>query len=811
MTKILAEIHRRSLWQVLGIYLAGSWVALQVAREVTESVGLPEWVPGAAIVLLVIGFPIVMATAFVQKGAVGSDAWGGAEASSRPEGGPARAGSTPVGEAAGAAGGVGDPAAASGAEASVAPLSAGSVAGGKSRSRRLFTWRNAIAGGLGAFALLGLATAAYMAMRTLGIGPAGTLVAKGVLDERERVLVADFSSASGDSSLDTAVTEAFRVDLSQSPAVVVVEPARVATVLGRMNRDPGERLALPLALEVAQREGIKAVVGGQVDAAGSGYVLTASLVMSANGETVASAREAAADPDEVIGAIDDLSYRLRERIGESLRSIHNTPSLERVTTPSLDALRYYSQSERAVLMQGEQERAFALLEEAVALDTAFAMAWRKLGVMLANRGEERSRSLEALERALAHADRLPDRERFLTQASYYQATGEREKAVTALETLLEIDPDDTFALHNLAVLNEQLRDPARAEELYLAAYANDSVALTLSNLAMARASQGKWKEAEETLARYRELHSHNPVGVARSANLASARFDYEVAAELYRQLAREHGDNLYWRGQASYGLAGLAAATGQVVRAVELLQEAGDVAESREVPAEAVRAACYAALLRLTVTGDSAGAIGVVEAALAETSLAQVDPLDRPYLELAAVYALAGEVGRARETLAEFEEAVPSMVQTGFSPMNHHFVRGELALAEGRHADAADAFRRADDGFCSSCALPRLALALERAGQVEEALITYEQYLEMPDPGRLGWVGQPIVWPYGDWLFLGPTYERLGQLYDERDEVEKAAEYYARFVELWAEADAALQPRVRAAQERLEEIVRERG
>jgi hypothetical protein len=30
MKKFLAEIHGRSLWQVLGIYLAGSWIALQV-------------------------------------------------------------------------------------------------------------------------------------------------------------------------------------------------------------------------------------------------------------------------------------------------------------------------------------------------------------------------------------------------------------------------------------------------------------------------------------------------------------------------------------------------------------------------------------------------------------------------------------------------------------------------------------------------------------------------------------------------------------------------------------------------------------
>jgi len=48
-------------------------------------------------------------------------------------------------------------------------------------------------------------------------------------------------------------------------------------------------------------------------------------------------------------------------------------------------------------------------------------------------------------------------------------------------------------------------------------------------------------------------------------------------------------------------------------------------------------------------------------------------------------------------------------------------------------------------------------------------------------------------------------------LYDEKGDTEKAALYYAQFVELWENADAELQPRVAAARERLSEIVQARG
>ena len=63
LKRLIHEIHRRSLWQVLGIYLLASWVVFQVVQTLTEGLGQPDWVPPFAFVLLLIGLPIVMATA----------------------------------------------------------------------------------------------------------------------------------------------------------------------------------------------------------------------------------------------------------------------------------------------------------------------------------------------------------------------------------------------------------------------------------------------------------------------------------------------------------------------------------------------------------------------------------------------------------------------------------------------------------------------------------------------------------------------------------------------------------------------------
>ena len=51
---------------------------------------------------------------------------------------------------------------------------------------------------------------------------------------------------------------------------------------------------------------------------------------------------------------------------------------------------------------------------------------------------------------------------------------------------------------------------------------------------------------------------------------------------------------------------------------------------------------------------------------------------------------------------------------------------------------------------------------------------------------------------------------RLGALYEEMGERDKAVEYYSRFVELWKDADPELQPVVADVGARIVQLVGER-
>jgi tetratricopeptide (TPR) repeat protein len=793
LKQLIHEVHRRSIWQVLGIYLGASWMALQVVEILTESVGLPDWVQPFAIVLLVIGFPIVLATAFVQEG-MGARADSPAQTEAAPgPGDELQARVTPEAEPdAGSSGTPGVPE--TQAEATAAALPE------RGTHHRLFTWRNALLGGVAAFAFLGVVTAGYMVMRTAGIGPAATLVAKGAIDERAVVILADFGST--DSLLARAATEAFRVDLSQSDVVRLAEPSFVAEALRRMERPASGILSAGLAREIAQREGVGAVIAGEINPAGTGFVLTGQVLDADEGTVLVSHRETAADSSQILPAIDDLSKKLRERIGESYASINADEPLQRATTANLEALRLYSQAVEAADARADVPRAVALLEEALALDTAFAMAWRKLGVVLMNRQQQLTRALEALEKAYEHRDRLTKRERYFATASWFQqGTREPERAIPAYENLLEMDPEDDWALNNLGVAYLQLRDLDRAVEHYRRAVEADSASssLPLSNLTGALTGQGRFEEAEETLEVHRRLYPDDAAVYRNAAVLASVRGDYDAAREGWEDLRARETGNLFWRALTSGGLATVAATQGRLREAERHWAEAEAANGQRGLMAEALDDALASVWYDLLVRGDEARAATRLSDALDRMPLTEMPALDRPYTQLAAMAAISGQPERAREILVEYEREVPEIIRS--KSTSYRRALGSIAAAEARFEEAVSEFRRSDFGPCAHCALPGLADVYDRAGDRDSAIAVRERYLAISSFGRNFW----------DDSVLGPALERLGQLYDEAGDREKAAEYYARFVELWRDADPELQPRVEAAQRRIDEIFAETG
>jgi eukaryotic-like serine/threonine-protein kinase len=648
----------------------------------------------------------------------------------------------------------------------------------------------------GAILLLGIAV---LGLRAAGLLPGRSLVDRGVLKDREAILVAEFQSPPADSALGGAVTEAFRIDLAQSPKLTVVQPEYVQQVLTRMQRDPRDPLDPPLAREVAIRDGIKAFVAGDVVHAGTGFVISARLVATQTGEALVALRETADDSTRILAAIDRLSRGMRQGIGGSLGSVRASERLEDVTTPSLAALRKYSLALGAD-RQGDTERAISLLREAVELDSGFAMAYRKLGIELTNSGGRRSQQIDAFTKAYNHRDRLTDRERYLTQAAYESyVNGDRDRAITAYRSLLDLDPNDPYALNNLSIALNGLRNFAQAAELSRRAIrAAPDGGLFYMNLIAAQVGLRQLDSAEATLRLMRNRVRGDPYAALIEASFLAGSGAYDSARAIVQRLQNERRESPNWQTLTNGQLAVLALTEGRLTQADEYLRAASETSESAGLPERALVFDVAHAGIDLWYRGQPERARQRMDAALQRWPLARYHPADRPYLELALLYAEAGSPERARALVSEYDRVAPEGIRR-LGGAQRHGVLGSIALAERRPKDAISEFRQQDQGDCEICSLAGLGRAYDDAGQADSALAVYERYVGTPYTYRI----------FPDAIWLARTYYRLGELFESRGERGKAAEYYAKFIRLWKNADPELRPKVLDAKSRLKALTGE--
>ena len=661
-------------------------------------------------------------------------------------------------------------------------------------------------------AAMGATAGGYMVVRELGIGRPSTLLSTGFLQPRERLLIADFRSRTPDSLLGLTVADAFRTDFARSSVVTTMSLTQVAEALERTRRPATARLDPALAREVAIRQGIKTILTGEVSTLGKGYLISAQLVASKNREVLVADRETAEDVTRIIAAVDRLSKRLREHIGESLSSLRSEPPLDEVTTSSLEALWKYNQAMYAAHVKSDTRRTIMLLEEAVALDTGFATAYRSLGAFLFL-GGERERAVAAFNKALQHRDRLTSQERDHTLALYYHlVTAELHKAAAIYRDLLERYPTDSLAMSNLGTVYMTLGQPVRAESLFRRWLALDSVqsldgaSLIYWHLVRAQVESGRAAEAERTFTRMRTRFgdSTRTVGYA-GIMLANARGDYgtsEARIQTFQERHRENGD----RRTADRELAALASARGRLAQAERYLRDAMRASLVEPQPLAYLEDAVSLGFLDIWFRRRSQHGIQTIEAALKRFPLVSIKPLNRPYLDLAIAYASAGEPVKARALLTEYERVVDPTYRR-FNEHRRRWTWGIVALAEGRLVEAIGELRlfAASPRDCVPCGLAALARAYDQDGQADSAIAVYERYIGTPDLGRLDLISRLN----DDATQLAPAHKRLGELYLQRGDSRRARNHYARFVELWRDSDGELRASVLEVKRRVQELDRD--
>ena len=494
---------------------------------------------------------------------------------------------------------------------------------------------------------------------------------------------------------------------------------------------------------------------------GSGYVLSARLIGVEDSVTLLAERVTAADATGLIPAVETLSRRLRELVGESLRTVRAGQPLAQVTTRSLPALRAYSEGSR-LMVSGRQRDGIKFLEQAVALDSNFGMAWRRIGVIFNNIGDP-ARAIPAVRRAYALRDQMPPLEAAHVTAFYHWVVeDDLPRATGAYERLLASWPDELTAINNLAVYYGLVGRRREAATLYRRALSiSPGTSLYLDNLVQTLVSLDDFAAADSLLKGWvaADTGARRRVSYHR-ARMAAERGDYETAHAIVDSVAksipafRNVANDLFLRqGRLR-----------EVAPALDLWEKA---------------------VVEGVIRGNAIAARRLLDRIQSETRWDSIAPNDpRPYGELAAGFAVTGNVDRAAEVLDREARRIPEEVlrRDGM----RHYAQATIALSRGEYRTALAGFRRARVSLrCEVCTAFDEGRAFEKLSEPDSAIAAYERFVSTHD-----------VDAENREYFLAAALRRLGEMYESKGDRTKALEYYGRFVDLWKNADPELQPLV---------------
>jgi len=274
-----------------------------------------------------------------------------------------------------------------------------------------------------------------------------------------------------------------------------------------------------------------------------------------------------------------------------------------------------------------------------------------------------------------------------------------------------------------------------------------------------------------------------------SIQLASARLDYRRADSLIRVFDTSHRDELVWHLWGRSAMAAMELLWGKLDAASTHIHDAIVLSEQVGVPASALTGEVQLGLVDLIFRNDTAAALGRLQDAATRYPLAAIDSRNRPYLLIAQLLVLSGEIERAEAILTEFDEEVGSKERSFWEPVLRE-MQAIIDLGAGRVWDAIEGIRALPQATCDFCVLPYLGEAYDRAGQVDSTIAVLERYL------TTSWADRYLIDP----LKLVHVYETLARAYERVGDPARALECQRRIIDLWRDADPVLWPRLRVAQ-----------
>lgn len=593
-----------------------------------------------------------------------------------------------------------------------------------------------------------------------------------ILTGKDTVVLADFANSTGDPVFDATLRQGMEVQLEQSPFLSLISGQRIRHMLRLMGHSADVPLTPELAREVCLRTGSVAVLEGSIARLGNQYVLGLRATNCVTGDMLDGEQVQLAKKEDVLRGLTQIASKCRTRLGESLAMVkqHDTPLAE-ATTPSLEALRAYSEAWKVVFAIGSAS-AVPLVKHAIEIDPKFAMGYALLGRFYGDMGES-TLSAEAVTHAYRLRGGVSDREKFFITALYERqvsgnlgkaretcelwtrayprdigphaflsggvsfGAGQYEKGVQEAQKSIEIDPDFAFGYSNLAAnyiflnrlkqaQNTLQRASARGidipellAERYAIAFLTGDRAGMEAAIALSKGRAG----AEDWIC---DMQSYT---LAYSGHLQQARMMIRYGVELAQRAG-------YRERSAQYETAAAVreALYGNVPEARRRARAALALSKGRDVE--------YGAAIALARSGDSSASRRLandLETRFPDDTLVMFSYAPTLHALLALNDKKPSKAIEQLQIATGYELASPAADSAGFvGALYPVYVRGEAYLAANQGREAAAEFQKILDhrGIVISDPIAALAhLQLARAyilsGDIGRARSCYADFLTL--------------------------------------------------------------------------------
>jgi eukaryotic-like serine/threonine-protein kinase len=598
------------------------------------------------------------------------------------------------------------------------------------------------------------------------------------LKERDSVVIADFDNSTGESVFDGTVKEGLAVELGQSPFLDLVSSDRVRATLRLMGHSPDEPVKSPLAREICERLGAKALISGSVARLGKSYVIDVEAEACADAAVLAREQVEAKSPEEVLPLLGTIGSKLRRKLGESMSSIQQFDApLEQATTPSLEALKSYTLGIQA-RTRGSEKASVPLFEHAIDVDPNFAMAYAQLSAVYSNLGES-DKGADYMKTAFDLRDNLSERESLYLSARYYSnVAGELDKATETYDLWSKLYPRDWRPFNGLATRYQVV---GKYEEAKVAA----EHALSLqpnhyspyANLAVTQLSLNHLDEAEKVCLR---------AGKAGHDSIYTHRVLFDIAFLRHDETAMQRQVN-WAKGKDSENemlttRALSFAAVGKMQAARQLFAQS----QSASLSSGLNDNAAYSMAREALIEADFGDLDRAKKQAIAALSLGRGIDADETAAE---ALALSGEDQKARDVVEDLKLRFPH-----HGPLNLASLPSTLAAVEMQHEHPTKAIQ---------ILVPAAPFDLSEFANLSPVYIRGQAYLGARSGAEaaaefqkiIDHVGVDVTSPRHTLAYLG-----LARASSLNNDQAKSRAAYQQFFALWSNADSD-NPVLRAARQ----------